>query len=56
MNVGTLRTVWNSQPISPSTLKHWENPRPDNEVEAGEGVIRTPSTVGVGFAGFDIRM
>ena len=32
-----------------------ENPRPDNETEAGQGVIRTPSMVGKTFAGITLE-
>jgi len=39
-------------PIDPEAI---ENPRPDIEVEAGEGVIRTPQTVGVGFPGLELQ-
>jgi len=39
-------------PLDPEAL---ENPRPDNDVEAGQGVIRTSSTIGKAFAGIELE-
>lgn len=39
-------------PVDPEAL---ENPRPNNEVEAGQGVIRTPSKIGKGFPGIELE-
>lgn len=39
-------------PIDPEAL---ENPRPDSDVEAGAGVIRTPSAIGSSFSGIELE-
>jgi hypothetical protein len=39
-------------PIDPEAI---ENPRPGSEVEAGEGVVRTPSMIGKNFSGFELE-
>ena len=40
-------------PVDPEAL---ENPRPDIDVEAGEGIIRTPNRVGSGFPGIELEV
>jgi len=40
-------------PLDPEALR---DPRPDNDVEAGFGVIKTSQTVGLSFEGFELEV